>query len=274
MVAVTVRHSAEMACIHQVAGMKGRDVVKMFPQYSAASVYRHCVKPIGEYPPVDKRKFNRGRPSKLTLQDKRAILRAIPKLRATDGSFTAPRVAMEAGVAGKVHMRTVTRELNKGGYNYRRSRKKGLLTLADLKAGFCRIIRKRKLGKEFWSKHIAMYLDGKGFQFKTKPLDQARAPTAREWRKKNEGLKLGCTAKGSKVGCVNANFMVAMSYDHGVVLCEHYTKSITGEKMENIVLNAMPEAFKNSVDPIGRRILMDGCPRQNCKRSLKAIEGF
>ena len=56
--------------------------------------------------------------------------------------------------------------------------------------------------------------------FKTNPLDQARAPKAREWRKKNEGLEIGCTAKGKKEGSVNSNFMVGISYNGGVVLCE------------------------------------------------------
>ena len=39
---------------------------------------------------------------------------------------------------------------------------------------------------------ISFYLSGKGIEFKTNPLDQARAPTSREWRLKNEGLKQGC----------------------------------------------------------------------------------
>ena len=42
------------------------------------------------------------------------------------------------------------------------------------------------LGPEFWRKNITFYLDGTGFQFKTILLDQARAPKARAWRKKQE----------------------------------------------------------------------------------------
>ena len=45
-----------------------------------------------------------------------------------------------------------------------------------------------------------MYLDGKGFVYKCNPIGQARAPKARAWRKKGEGLDLNCTAKGKKEG--------------------------------------------------------------------------
>ena len=113
---------------------------------------------------------------------------------------------------------------------------------------FAKNIRKRKLGQSFWNNHVAIYLDAKGFQYKTQPLDQARALSAREWRKRNEGLKFGCTAKGSKEGCVNVNFMVGISQSKGVVLCHHYKKALTADKMVQIIETAMPEAFDKSVD--------------------------
>ena len=73
-------------------------------------------------------------------------------------------------------------EFNPAGYHYCRSRKKGLLRAADLNSRleFWKNIRKRKLGQSFWSNHVAIYLDAKGFQYKTQPLDQARAPSACE----------------------------------------------------------------------------------------------
>jgi len=272
---VTVRHAAQIASLHQHTGVKVKELLKMFPEYSTATIYRQCKKTIGGFDPVDKRKFNKGRPSKVTEQDRRAIIRALLKLRETEGSFTAPRVAVEAGVAAKYHIRTVRNVLNKAGYHYCRSRKKGLLRRPDLKLrlDFCRNIKNRKLGQEFWNKHVAIYLDGKGFQYKTRPLDQARAPSACEWRKNSEGLTFGCTAKGSKEGCVNVNFMVGISYTKGVVLCEPYQK-ITGDKMAEIVENKLPGALERSVDPVGRRILQDGCPRQNCKKARKAFQNI
>ena len=125
--AVNVRHSVEMVSLHQQAGIKISSIVKHFKQYSPATVYRHCKKPFAQNPPIDKRKFNRGRPSKQTPQDKRSIVRAVPKLRQSDESFTSPQVAMEAVVADKAHGRTARRVVNTAGYHCCRSRKKGLL---------------------------------------------------------------------------------------------------------------------------------------------------
>ena len=51
-----------------------------------------------------------------------------------------------------------------------------------------------------WTDSIAFYLDGVSFIYKINPIDQARAPKGRVWRKNPVGLKQGCLAKGSKVG--------------------------------------------------------------------------
>ena len=56
-------------------------------------------------------------------------------------------------------------------------------------------------------------------------------------KKKNEE----CTAKGNNVGSINLNFMVGISYNNGVVSCEHYKNAITSQKMEQIKRNAIPE---------------------------------
>ena len=58
------------------------------------------------------------------MQDRRAILRVIPKLRKSCESFTSPRVGLEAGVEFKVSNRTVQRILNEGGYHYFQSHKR------------------------------------------------------------------------------------------------------------------------------------------------------
>lgn len=271
---VTTRHAVEMAVLFQQAGVKGKKLLEMYPQYSKASIYRHAKKDLAQDAPIDKRKFNKGRPSKLTAKDRRYIIRAIPKLRESDGTFTAPRVAVEAGLTGKVSVSTVRRALHKAGFRYRQSRKKGLLKPLDLKnrLKFCRKIKKRNLNNlQFWREEISFYFDGKGFQYKMNPQDQARAPRAREWRRRNEGLNIGCTAKGSKEGAVNANFMVAISYNHGVVLCEQYHGAINGDKMVHIVYKSFEEAFRHSNNPRAKRLLMDGCPRQNCGKALAAI---
>ena len=67
-----------------------------------------------------------------------------------------------------------------------------------------RTIFARKMKNEYprhvWTHDVAFYLDGTAFAYKRNPLDQALAPKARVWRKRSEGLALGCTAKGRKTG--------------------------------------------------------------------------
>jgi len=271
---VTTRHSAEMAALHQNAGVKTKRLCELFPQYSRRNIYRHASRPIAEDCPLDLRKKNSGRPPKLTEKDKRNILRAVQKLRVSCGYFTSGKIKVEANLSNKVSNRTIRRVLNNAGYKYLRSRKKGLLKASDLKnrLKFCRMIKKKKLGKTFWTEGISFYLDGKGYEFKTNPNDEARAPKACQWRRKSEGLEFGLTAKGKKEGAVNRNFMVGISYNKGVVLCEEYFGAINGKKMVRIVDEHFPQAFENSIDPKGKRFLTDNCPRQTCKVAMAAYD--
>ena len=222
---ITVRHSAEISVLFQHAGVRGKKLLQMFPQYSRSTIYRHAKKNISSNAPIDNRKTNKGCPSKLTSKDIRNIKRAVMRLREREGSFTAPQIAAEAGLFGKVSQSTIRRVLNKSGYFYLQSRKKGLLMATDLRKrkGFCEQAKKLRLTRTFWTEGISMYLDGKGFQYKTNPLGQARAPKSREWRKRGEGLRFGCTAKGRKEGSVNCNFMVGISYNPGL-FCANSTK--------------------------------------------------
>ena len=89
--------------------------------------------------------------------------------------------------------------------------------------------------------------------------------------KKGKGLKFNRTTKGKKEGGINVNFMVALSYGKGVVLCEKYDGMITGKKFAAIVKSSFPRAFKKSSNPKAKRFLMDGCPRQNSKMTRRAI---
>jgi hypothetical protein len=77
-----------------------------------------------------------------------------------------------------------------------------------------------------WTKQVCFYLDASSFVHKTNPFNQARAPGAKVWRKKNEGLSIGCTSKGKKAGSGSkvAHFMVCISYGKGVYFCEQYDK--------------------------------------------------
>ena len=187
-------------------------------------------------------------------------------------NFTAARIKVEAGLTGRVNNRTIQRVLTKNGYRYRQARRKGLLKQTDLRKRmkFCRRVQRKKLGSKFWNEVIAFYLDGKGFQFKTNPDDQARAPRACQWRKRSEGLEFGCTAKGRKEGQVNINFMVAIANNKGVVL--RYDGAITGQKMADLVDQHFERAFEKSAAPRGLRFLMDNCPRQNSRTALRAYD--
>ena len=68
------------------------------------------------------------------------------------------------------------------------------------------------------------------------------------------------------------NFMVAISYGKGVVLCEQWGRPITGDKFAAIVRCCFKKAFRNSANPKAKHFLMDGCPRQNSKTAMHAID--
>ena len=74
----------------------------------------------------------RGRPRKLIERDERLLLRQIDVPRRQDGSFTVKRLMLEAGIdARTVSCKTVRRLLHRHGYKYIKSRRKGVLTVAD-----------------------------------------------------------------------------------------------------------------------------------------------
>ena len=267
---VTVEHSAQMAAMKE-AGIPISKIVKKFENlYSRAAVYRHANIRLGQPSRSDRRVNNKGRPRKLTERDERRILRSIPELRRTEGSFTSKRIASHSGLSASASNRTVRRCLNKHGYGYRQSRKKGLMTAEDKekRVKFCKKVKNLKCA-DFWKQYVSMYLDGVGFEFKTKPLDQARAPSAREWRLKSEGLRV--TMKGKKEGSNNANFFVGMCYKKGVIAVKQYKGPITGAKCAKITKECLAPAIEQSVAPRARMILQDGCPRQNSKVSLDAF---
>ena len=143
-----------------------------------------------------------GRPRKLTTREERLLLREIPRLRKEEGQFTVKRLMLQAGITAlQVSNRTVQRFLRREGFQYLQARKKGVLLEGDL------IKRKqfaKKMKKDYdqhvWQNSISFFLDGVSFIHKYNPLNQARAPKGRIWRKPREGLSYGCTAKGAHCG--------------------------------------------------------------------------
>ena len=189
-----VRLACEQGCMSALAICKELKISK-------SSFYRFQNMNINE---SEERKTSKvgGRPRKLSGRDERSLPRHVKYLRHKEGNFTSKRLMEVANIDNKqVSNRTVRRVLNNQGYKFVQARKKGVLTTKDLKRrlSFARLV-KRSYPKELWTDHINFYLDGVSFYFKTNPADQARTPRGRIWRKPNEGLDIGCTAKGHKEG--------------------------------------------------------------------------
>ena len=203
------------------------------------------------------------------------ITQRSPKLRETLGSFTIQKLRLTAGINKNIHDETVRRFMRSKGYRYYHSRKKGLLTKLDLlkRVKFCRhLIRTTNIN--FWQKDIAFYLNGVGFQHKYNPLDEANSCKTMAWRRKDEGLDPFCTAKGSHVGSGGrvAHFMVAISYDSGVVLCQQYEGRINGGMFAKFIRKTFENAFRKCSYQNTRLFLQDGDPSQNSQKACTAMK--
>ena len=124
--------------------------------------------------------------------------------------------------------------------------------------------------EDVWTKHICFYLDASSFVHNTNPADQARAPATRVWRKRNEGLKQGCTSKGKKVGSGGkvAHFMVSISYGKGVYFCEQFEK-MNGPYFSDFVKRRFRKLFRGSCNPSGKMFVQDDDPSQNSAAARK-----
>ena len=125
-----------------------------------------------------------------------------------------------------------------------------------------------------WTDKIAFYLDGVSFVYKRNPCAQAAAPKARIWRKKSEGLALGCTAKGHKAGTGGklVRLIVAISYREGVVMCDQYEK-LNGCYFADLVKREFPKAFRRAKkNKNGRLRVQDNDPSQNSADARSALQ--
>ena len=130
---IPLQHLSQIRAPYQLSKVRGKELLKLFPQYSKAAVYKHVKKPLNSDPVFNNRQQNKGRPKELSPLDERSILHAVPKLQIEIGNFT-----LESSITN-VCNKTIQNVLNKGGYRCLRSRKKGLLHVKDLKLGkkFC-----------------------------------------------------------------------------------------------------------------------------------------
>ena len=267
--------SIAMRILHQKHGYKVCEISRDYPKFARRSISRHVKLPIptDDTPLFDKRKTNPGRPRILTLRDERKILRTIPKLRREIGcSFNVPQIKKASGV-NHISNRTVRYYLNKNGFFYRHSRKKGLVSAKDrnIRVKFAKKVIS-KLTSSFWNEGISFYIDGVGFTHKTNPDSHARNNGSMAYRLRREGLDI--TTKGKKEGVngQNASFFVAIAYNKGVVLCEQFKGKFNGESYSEFVREHFPDAFKSSANPRGMLFLQDGDPTQNSKKAKAAYD--
>ena len=245
---------------------------------SPSTVHKIVKTPIATYRhSVPNRTVLQGRPRKIDERKGRLLIRALYKLRKTEGNFTVKRIITEAGLSqSDVSERTVSRFLNKQGFHFLVSRKKGLITERDMKlrVKFARRM-KRDYPQNVWTRRVAFYLDGVSFVHKTRPLDQATAPKGKIWRKKCEGLEPGCTSKGSKScsGGKQVKLIVGLSYNVGVVLCQQYDH-LDGMFFASFVEKHFKQTFLNARKGNTRLWLQDGDPSQNSAVAYKAMKNI
>ncbi len=205
--------------------------------------------------------------AKHTLEE---VRKSLEDLVRNEFAFTSVRLQAASNLTAAMSNLTFRRLLNYLGYKLLNTRRKGVLTPADLKQRrqWCRKISKRELDVSFWREGIAMYIDGVGFEWKLDPYAHAKTLGSREWRLRKEGLRFGCTAKGKSEGKKLVKFLVAMSYGAGVVLCEPLVKRMCGMYYAELVASTFPAALTCSGHS-SQRVLQDGDPSQNSALSKK-----
>ncbi len=216
-----------------------------------------------------------GRKPKLGQREKRLLMRTVHRLRGENVNFNIPSLIEAAGLQGAVKRRTVSRYLNSSGYRFLQARKKGLLNDEDK----CKRLRyAQKMARvletypDFYTEHVAFYLDGVSFVHKFNPLNEAQRPKTRVWRKKGEGLNV--TSKGSKdlAGGRRLHLMVAIAYKKGIILCEPYVK-MDGRFFGTFVREHFKITFAKAGMKVGgqRLFVMDNDPSQTSKIAMSAL---
>lgn len=272
---VSLEESVQIRVLHQKFGMGLPALQKQFQHLPKTTIYRHSKKPLGgSNPMIDKRHGNQGRPRKLSSRDERSVIRALHDLREKVGTFSSTDIQEEAGLQNSVHNRTVRRCLKRQKYGYFQCRKKGLLLQEDLKRRLNFAKRCKKLPANFWTEGVSFYLDGTSWAHKMNPCKQAKTRRTRMWRKRGEGLKKECSAKGKKEGTGGkmAKFMVAIAHGKGVIACYQYMGSINGEKFAEFIEKRFPGMFERGNNVKGKLFLQDGDPSQNCKLAQEAMD--
>lgn len=234
--------------------------------YPKTTLYRHAKKLLHETV-YDRRKQNKGRRQKVTIRAEHLIKRQILILRQTQGTFSSADLQTPCGLSETMSNTTFRRAMNKLGYEWRNTRRKGKVLHNDLKKRmeFCRKLNQKTLNNvEFWSCGIA--LDGVGFEYKSNPYEHAKSLGSRDWRMLSEGLDVNCTSKGYNERKTVSSFMFGMTYEKGVVLCVPLEKRITGNYFAELIRTEFKTALAAS-GKTAKCILQDGDPSQNSKKA-------
>ena len=117
-------------------------------------------------------------PPKLSVRQQRLLVRNIKKLRDNNPSFFLLDLMKDSGVSpSQVSERTVNRFLQRQGFHYLQTRKKGLMKKQDLpkRVTFCSVMQ-TIYSADVWTRKVAFYLDGVSLTYKSNPLEVAKAP--------------------------------------------------------------------------------------------------
>ena len=150
------------------------------------------------------------------------------KMRQTNCNITVMSLVNEAGLdLTRLHRRTYSKYLTSMGFSFLQARKKGLLSERDkqVRLKYARAMRAElKKHPNFYTSHVAFYLDGVSFVHKYNPMKGACEPKSRVWRRPGEGLNI--TAKGKKdlAGGRRLHLIVAIAAGKGIILKEAYEK--------------------------------------------------
>ena len=181
---------------------------------------------------------------------------------------------MVSGLCNEVCDETVRNLLKKKGYEFLHTRKEGLLKPKDLKKRlkFSRSIKEISK-KNIWTEGISFYLDGLCYQLKCNPFDEAKSVESMTWQQRSDGLYPLCTAKHSHTGSGGRilHFIVAISFNKGIILCEQYFGKISGEMPADFIQKHLKETFEKSNNPSDKLFLQDGDPSQNSRKANNAM---
>ena len=92
-------------------------------------------------------------------------------------------------------------------------------------------------------------------------MNQAKASKSWVWRKKNEGLTKGCTAKENKAGHGGkvTSFSVGISLGKWICYCMYY-KKLSGKLFAEFIEKNFIKIFKSGCNPTGNVFVHDGDP--------------